>query len=63
MVYFQCPDCGYKQRSKAEKRIKCHQCGRSYKKSDAKTFKDKTSDMVEEKEEKGTGFFKYSKDD
>lgn len=57
-LYFQCPDCGYKQRSKAEKRVKCHRCGRSYKKSDAKKFEDKSSDVDEEK---GTGFHKYSK--
>lgn len=57
-VYFQCPDCGYKQRSKAKKRVKCHQCDRSYKKSDAKKSTQKTPD-----EEKGTGFFKYTKDD
>lgn len=60
MVYFQCPDCGYKQRSKAEKRVKCHRCGRSYKKTDAKKSEDKTEDVDEEK---GTGFFKYSKSD
>lgn len=58
MVYYQCPDCGYKQRSKAEKRVKCHSCGRSYKKADAKKFRSKTPD-----EKKGTGFFKYSKKD
>lgn len=56
-VFYHCPDCGYKQRSKAEKRVECHQCGRSYKKSDAKKSGQKTPD-----EEKGTGFFKYSKD-
>lgn len=57
-VFFQCPDCGYKQRSKAKKRVKCHQCGRSYKKSDAKKSRGKKPD-----EEKGTGFFRYSKED
>jgi tRNA(Ile2) C34 agmatinyltransferase TiaS len=57
-VFFQCPDCGYKQRSKAKKRVKCHQCDRSYKKSDAKKSKQKTPD-----DEKGTGFFKYSRKD
>lgn len=60
MVYYQCPDCGYKQRSKADKRVKCHQCGRSYKKSDVRKFKDKSTDFDEEK---GKGFFKYSKED
>lgn len=54
--YFQCPDCGYKQRSKARKRIKCHRCGRSYKVSKAKKVEKKPDD------EKGTGFFNYSKD-
>ena len=54
-TYFQCPDCGYKQRSKAKKRVKCHKCGRSYKKSLAKEVKKKPD------EDKGTGFFNYSK--
>lgn len=53
--YFQCPDCGFKQRSNARKRIKCHRCGRSYKPGKAKKV-DKEPD-----EEKGTGFFKFSK--
>lgn len=57
-VFYQCPDCGYKQRSKAEKRVQCHRCDRSYKKSDAKKSEQKSPD-----EEKGTGFFKYSKED
>lgn len=55
VVYFQCPDCGYKQRSKAEKRVKCHRCDRSYKKSDAKKTTKKPD------EDKGTGFFNYKK--
>lgn len=62
MVYYQCPECGYKQRSKAEKRVKCHQCGRSYLKRDAKKFEKKTQDMDEE-DKKKTGFHKYSKKD
>lgn len=57
-LYFQCPDCGYRQRSKAEKRVKCHRCGRSYKKSDAKKSRKKTDEVSQEK---GTGFHKYSK--
>jgi uncharacterized membrane protein YvbJ len=59
MTYFQCPDCGYKQKSDAEKRVKCHRCGRSYKKNDAKTFQSKASDADEEK----AHFHKYSKND
>ncbi|MFB6193150.1 MAG: hypothetical protein ABEK00_02765 [Candidatus Nanohaloarchaea archaeon] len=59
-VYYQCPDCGYKQRSKAQKRVKCHNCGRSYLKRDAKKFKEKTSDMDKEDREKA-GFHKYSR--
>lgn len=55
-IYYQCPECGYKQRSKAKKRVQCHKCGRSYKKSKVKKSEQKTPD-----EEKGTGFFKYSK--
>jgi len=57
-VFYQCPDCGFKQRSKAQKRVKCHRCGRSYLKRDAKKSRGKKVD-----EEKGTGFFKYSKED
>lgn len=56
-VYYVCPDCGFKQRSKAEKRIKCHRCGRSYKRSKAKKARKKPD------EEKGTGFFNYSRSD
>ncbi|MFB6207803.1 MAG: hypothetical protein ABEJ69_00475 [Candidatus Nanohaloarchaea archaeon] len=56
MVYYQCPECGFKQRSEAEKRIKCHRCGRSYKRAKAKTFKKKTGDGPK-------GFFTYSKKD
>lgn len=60
-VFYQCPECGYKQRSKAKKRVKCHQCDRSYKKSDAKKFSKKTQDMDEE-DQKKAGFHRYSKD-
>ena len=60
MTYFQCPDCGHKQRSKAEKRVQCHQCGRSYLKRDAKEFEKKTDDL-EKEDEKKAGFHKYSK--
>lgn len=56
-VYYTCPDCGYKQRSKAEKRVECHRCGRSYLKRDAKKTKKKNPS------EKGTGFFKFTKKD
>ncbi|MFB6174429.1 MAG: hypothetical protein ABEJ87_00445 [Candidatus Nanohalobium sp.] len=57
-VFYQCPDCGYRQRSQAQKRVKCHRCGRSYLKRDAKKTRDK-KDKIDE--EKGTGFFKYRK--
>lgn len=57
MVYYQCPDCGYMQRSKAEKRVECHRCSRSYLKRDAK--KSETKDPGEG----STGFFRYSKSD
>ncbi len=54
--YYQCPDCGFKQKSQAEKRIKCHRCGRSYLRRKAKTT-EKTPD-------EGSGFVKYQpKDD
>ncbi|AOV94407.1 hypothetical protein AQV86_00605 [Nanohaloarchaea archaeon SG9] len=61
-VYFQCPDCGYKQRTKAQKRVKCHRCDRSYLKRDAKTFSKKTEDTDEE-ERKKANFHNYSKSD
>ncbi|MFB6158154.1 MAG: hypothetical protein ABEJ95_00660 [Candidatus Nanohalobium sp.] len=61
MTYYQCPDCGYRQRSEAEKRVKCHRCGRSYLKKDAKKFSSKTDDMDEE-DRKKAGFHNYSKD-
>ncbi|MDY6771477.1 MAG: hypothetical protein SV186_06015 [Candidatus Nanohaloarchaea archaeon] len=51
--YYVCPECGFKQRSQAEKRIKCHRCDRSYKRRTAKVV-EKSPD-----EEKGTGFFQY----
>lgn len=54
MLYYQCPECGYKQRSKAKERIKCHKCGNSYLKRKAKKFRRK-------KGEKEPGFYKYSK--
>ncbi|MFB6077084.1 MAG: hypothetical protein ABEK12_03065 [Candidatus Nanohaloarchaea archaeon] len=53
-TYYQCPDCGYKQRSEAEKRITCHRCGRSYKRRTAKTTEKRPDD------EAGTGFFTYT---
>jgi len=56
-LFYQCPDCGFKQRSKAEKRVKCHRCGRSYQKKDAKKSRGKNADK-----KKGKGFFKYSKE-
>jgi len=30
VFYHRCPDCGFKQKSKAEKRVKCHNCGSTY---------------------------------
>ncbi len=54
-VYYTCPDCGYKQRSEAQKRVKCHRCGRSYLKRDAKKTREKSPG------EEGTGFFRFSK--
>lgn len=55
--YFVCPECGFKQKSEASKRIKCHRCGRSYSVSKAKRAK-KNPDP-----EKGTGFFNYEMED
>lgn len=54
-TYYVCPDCGFRQRSRAAKRIKCHRCDRTYKRRTAKTV-EKTPD-----EEKGTGFFQYDR--
>lgn len=55
--YYQCPDCGHKQKSEAEKRITCHRCGRSYLRRKAKTTEKRPDD------DKGIGFFRYTKDD
>ncbi|MDY6789267.1 MAG: hypothetical protein SVV03_04870 [Candidatus Nanohaloarchaea archaeon] len=52
--YYVCPECGYKQKSEAEKRIKCHRCKKSYKRRTAKTAEKKPD------QEKGKGFFQYS---
>jgi rubredoxin len=57
-VYYTCPDCGYKQRSKAQKRVQCHSCGRSYLKRKSK----KTRSKLPRKEE-DLKFKKYSKKD
>lgn len=53
MPYYQCPECGFKQKSEAVDRIECHRCGRSYKRRKAKVV-DKTPEDGED------GFFKYS---
>ena len=57
MVYYQCPECGFKQRTKAKKRVKCRRCGKSFLKKKAKKTRKKPD------KEKGTGFFKYKKED
>ncbi len=45
VFYHRCPDCGFKQKSKAEERVKCHNCGATYKEKtnrcDPPTPKDK----------------------
>ncbi len=56
-MYYQCPECGYKQKSEAVERIKCHRCGRSYKRRDAKVSEKKPDEKA------GLGFFKYKKED
>lgn len=43
-TYYVCPDCGFKQRSQATKRIKCHRCGRSYQVSKAKKAEKRPDD-------------------
>ncbi len=53
-MYYQCPDCGYKQKSEAKDRIRCHRCGRSYKRRTAKTVEKKPD------EEAGLTFFRYT---
>lgn len=53
--YYQCPDCGFKQKSQAEKRITCHRCDRSYQRRKAKQV-DKTPD-------EGSGFIRYTPSD
>ena len=62
MTYYQCPECGYRQRSKAEKQVKCHRCGRTYQKKDAKTFKSKTEGLSENDAKKAE-FHTYKKSD
>lgn len=57
MAYFQCPRCGYKQRSEATDRIRCHRCDRSYRRKNAKVV-DKRPD-----EDAGLDFFRYTGDD
>lgn len=52
--YYQCPDCGFKQRSNAQKRIKCHRCGRSYERRTAKRV-EKAPDR-----DLGAGFVQFS---
>ncbi|MCJ7478888.1 MAG: hypothetical protein MUP63_01800 [Candidatus Nanohaloarchaeota archaeon QJJ-7] len=56
-MYYQCPECGYKQKSEAVDRIECHRCGKSYDRKKAKKV-DKKPD-----EEKGLDFFKYEMED
>lgn len=55
--FYQCPECGFKQQSDAEERIRCHRCDRSYQRSRAKTV-PKEADR-----EKGVGFFRYTAKD
>jgi len=61
-VYYQCPDCGYRQRSKAQKRVQCHKCGRSYLKRDAKKTTDKTKG-IDKEDRKKAEFHNYSKNE
>jgi DNA-directed RNA polymerase subunit RPC12/RpoP len=57
MTYYKCPECGFKQKSEAVKRIRCHRCGRSYLRRRAKVVEKKPDSEV------GTGFVKYSRKD
>jgi ribosomal protein L37AE/L43A len=52
--YYVCPSCGFKQRSQAEKKIRCHRCDKQYKRRTAKTT------TKEPDKEKGVDFFQYS---
>lgn len=54
-MYYQCPDCGFKQKSQAKKRIQCHKCGRSYLRRTAK--------QTEKTPDDGSGFHTYSSKD
>ncbi len=49
-MYYQCPDCGFKQKSRAKKRITCHRCDRSYQRRNAKQVAKTPDDEI------GTGF-------
>lgn len=57
MTYLQCPECGYAQKSRAEKRVVCHRCGRSYRRRTAKRVERKRPDK-----ELGTGFVRFQMD-
>jgi len=50
IYYHQCPDCGFKQKSMAKKRIRCHKCG--------STYREKTSRCSPPKPKEGDGRFK-----
>lgn len=52
--FYQCPECGFKQQSDAETRVRCHRCGRSYAPGKAKKVKKQPDP------EKGDGFFRYT---
>lgn len=53
--YYVCPECGFKQKSQAEKRIKCGRCDHQYKRRSAKR------ERKEPDPEYGTGFVTHSR--
>ncbi len=55
--YYVCPECGFKQRSNAVKKVKCHRCGRTYNPRKAKKASKKPDT------EKGDDFFRFKNRD
>lgn len=54
MYYHMCPECGRKQKSQAEERVKCHRCGR--------TYKEKSNRCSPPKPKKSDGVFQKASD-
>jgi len=53
--FYVCPECGFKQKSNAKKKVKCGRCGRQYKRRTAKQERKKPDD------EMGTEFVTFER--